>query len=385
MLELTSLGLSPSVLHSLLQANEPPVVPGDKGKQRATGERLGEGSSAKPSGPKAVYEVVHNGNQLQPRLRVWVGTTNDSEHTSEEQDKPSSPSRVAIFLDKPDSTPPSPAKDTSDDDVFDPPKEDLLLVSRPLTTEPGKSLIWSLQRRPSFSSETETDKDDAWSIESDAVNTNEVFGPTPHPVELVKKEYVYSYIFNENFIHFFARLRVSPDGTRELIIPLSYDSAFFDLLHTALQSLAAHLLVVRSNFIQNLQDLAKSISDVAKPVSETGRGFHPSTLTNPQIPNNPLPPFSSAFVPGGSRKSDLYAWREIFQLYVESEVFESMSERDRGERDILETEKRLAAFAARVTERGLSDSRKLKSKKSKAALESFLQLNVLIVNLKKVG
>lgn len=137
--------------------------------------------------------------------------------------------------------------------------------------------------------------------------------------------------------------------------------------------------------MKSLEELARSISNVAKPRSSTSRSFQPSTLTNPQFPNsNPLSPFSSAFVPGGSRKSDLYAWREIFQLYVESEVFESMSEKDRGERDILETEKRLSAFAARVTDRGLSDARKLKSKKSRDALESFLQMNVLIVNLKKV-
>lgn len=142
--------------------------------------------------------------------------------------------------------------------------------------------------------------------------------------------------------------------------------------------------MVRTNFIHSLEDLARSISDVAKPQSRTSRSFHFSTLTNPQLPDNPLSPFSSAFVPGGSRKSDLYAWREIFQLYVESEVFESMSERDRGERDILDAEKRLAAFAARVTERGLGDTRKLKLKKSRDALETFLQLNVLVVNLKKV-
>jgi hypothetical protein len=83
-------------------------------------------------------------------------------------------------------------------------------------------------------------------------------------------------------------------------------------------------------------------------------------------------------------KSDLYAWREIFQLYIESEVFESTSERDRGERDIEESERRLALFAERVTGRGLGDSRKLHLKASKDALETFLQLNVLILNLKKV-
>ena len=71
-------------------------------------------------------------------------------------------------------------------------------------------------------------------------------------------------------------------------------------------------------------------------------------------------------------------------MYVEAEVFESLSERDRGERDIVETERRLALFAEQVTGRGLSDTRKLKLKESRDALETFLQLNVLILNLKKV-
>lgn len=62
-----------------------------------------------------------------------------------------------------------------------------------------------------------------------------------------------------------------------------------------------------------------------------------------------------------------------------------MSERDRGERDIMETEKRLATFAERVTGRGLSDSRQLKLRESRNALEKFLELNVLILNLKKVA
>ena len=62
-----------------------------------------------------------------------------------------------------------------------------------------------------------------------------------------------------------------------------------------------------------------------------------------------------------------------------------MCEKDRGERDIIETEKRLALFAEQVTGRGLSDNRRLKLKESRDALETFLQLNVLILNLKKVN
>lgn len=81
--------------------------------------------------------------------------------------------------------------------------------------------------------------------------------------------------------------------------------------------------------------------------------------------------------------SDLYSWREIFQLYIETEVFESVHELDRGERSLEESENRLKLFAERVTSRGLGDERKLKSKASRDALETFLALNVFILNIKK--
>lgn len=73
------------------------------------------------------------------------------------------------------------------------------------------------------------------------------------------------------------------------------------------------------------------------------------------------------------------------QIYVESEVFEDMSETHRGERSVEEAEKRLALFAERLTARGLGDGRKLKLKQSREALETFLQLNVFILNVKKVS
>jgi len=85
-----------------------------------------------------------------------------------------------------------------------------------------------------------------------------------------------------------------------------------------------------------------------------------------------------------SNKSDLFSWREIFQLYVEAEVFESVGEQTRGELTVEESEKRLKLFAERATQRGLGDSRKFKLKQSREALESFLGLNLFILNVKKV-
>lgn len=185
------------------------------------------------------------------------------------------------------------------------------------------------------------------------------------------------------------RAQTPVKGARELVIPLASDTAFFQLLHGALLSLSVHLDTMKARFIQDLEQLASNISNTARPLSSISRSFHPaSPSSDPSSISSGLliSPFSTSFIPGGKgTKSDLYAWREIFQLYVESEVFESLSERNRGERDLVETERRLVLFAERVTGMGLSDSRKLNLKESQDALEQFLQLNVLILNLKKVS
>lgn len=71
-------------------------------------------------------------------------------------------------------------------------------------------------------------------------------------------------------------------------------------------------------------------------------------------------------------------------MYVESEVFERVGERARGERTVADAEVRLKAFAERVTGAGLGDRRTLKLRESRAALDRFLRLNLLLLDLKKV-
>lgn len=100
--------------------------------------------------------------------------------------------------------------------------------------------------------------------------------------------------------------------------------------------------------------------------------------------NNLSRDISQASRPSSKGKSDLYVWRQIFQLWVEAQIFESTREKDRGERDIKETEARLSGFANEVVKRGLGDRRTMKTKESRAALERFLQVNVLLLDLKKV-
>lgn len=68
-------------------------------------------------------------------------------------------------------------------------------------------------------------------------------------------------------------------------------------------------------------------------------------------------------------------------MYLEAQVFESTSERTRGERSVEEAEERLAQFARRVGKGRFS----LTIAASRDGLERFLELNVRLMNLKKVS
>jgi hypothetical protein len=61
-----------------------------------------------------------------------------------------------------------------------------------------------------------------------------------------------------------------------------------------------------------------------------------------------------------------------------------VNERNRGERSVEESETRLKQFVERATARGLDDAHKFKLPQSRQALQSFLKLNLFILNVKKV-
>ncbi|KAF8218275.1 SPX domain-containing protein [Mycena galopus ATCC 62051] len=166
-----------------------------------------------------------------------------------------------------------------------------------------------------------------------------------------------------------------PKTQVEIVIPLVSDSAFFELLVAALRGLSEHLLAIHAQFVETLAELTRTVSDASRPLSSTSHGFKAHSALKSDA--------GGVRVNSLARKSDLYSWREIFQLYVESEVFESVNELHPGERTIEEAETRLKQFAERVTTRGLGDGRQLKLPQSRRALESFLQLNLFILNVKK--
>ena len=168
------------------------------------------------------------------------------------------------------------------------------------------------------------------------------------------------------------------NGAKELVISLRSDSAFFQMLSTGLQSLSSQLAEIHTRFVHSLKSLSKDISFTARPVSSSSSSFHPHSTTSGASSISISSPlfFTSA-------KTDLYAWRSIFQLYAEAEVFESVHELDRGERSVEESETRLSAFVDRVTRQELTT--RWKFEQSKGALGTFLDLNMYILNVKKVS
>jgi len=175
-------------------------------------------------------------------------------------------------------------------------------------------------------------------------------------------------------------MRIPSSSVREYIIPLASDTAFFNLLTSAINGLSAQLTTVHSGFMADLEVLSRSISDSAIPVSQTDASYRPfSTDDDPGTID--IPSTKSIFGPNLDARSDLYLWRKLLNLYVDAEVFDSVAERNRGERSLEDTEIRMGKFLERVEESGVLCGR---SKKAHLEVERFFRLNNIILDLKKV-
>ena len=168
-----------------------------------------------------------------------------------------------------------------------------------------------------------------------------------------------------------SNLSTSPQSSeRDFIIPLASDVAFFNLLTDALTQLSTFHSTQQEIFRTNVSSLCENIRTSISPNTTL-------TLTTPSPTDNPIGPRTR------ESKKDLYAWREIFGLWIEFEIFESSAERTRGERTVEQAQARLQLFANEVVKRGLGDRRTLRGKKSRGAWEEFLRLNVLLLDLKR--
>jgi E3 ubiquitin-protein ligase BAH len=132
-------------------------------------------------------------------------------------------------------------------------------------------------------------------------------------------------------------------------VPLTSDAEFFGLLRDDVLSLDALQVKEQKAMMDEAKALGKEVSKVVTPFKATN--------------------------------TDLDRWRELFDIYLQAEVFFSTNELDHGSRNSITALKQLQWFQAEVTKRGLSKAFKLSA--SRDAFEKFARINMtLLCNLK---
>jgi len=163
---------------------------------------------------------------------------------------------------------------------------------------------------------------------------------------------------------------------RKLVIPLASDERFFQSLIKAIRNLLKLHVIQQNTLILHVHALCDAITEVASPMHT---------------------------------HQDMYAWREIFALWVEYDIFESSREKDRGEISVVATETRFHKYLEQLEKRGFlyphrseilrgawisttldswalqafAPNNPLQDPRSIGTLEHFLRLNVAIVSSKR--
>lgn len=133
-------------------------------------------------------------------------------------------------------------------------------------------------------------------------------------------------------------------------IPLSADSRFFRLLSMEISSLGTLQEEQETVLKGRIVHLGQSIATITVPSKN-------------------------------SSKTDLFIWREIFRLYIDSEIFFSVTGNHRGILNPTLAHQRLQEFGRRLAEVHIRES--FKRKASYEALDNFLGINFdLLRNLK---
>ncbi|ORY99328.1 SPX domain-domain-containing protein [Syncephalastrum racemosum] len=79
-------------------------------------------------------------------------------------------------------------------------------------------------------------------------------------------------------------------------------------------------------------------------------------------------------------ESDMYAWRSIFSLYMDAQIFRGKAERDRTMRSVEQSRSQLAWFSQQLSQQKLLN--KFKTKASRDAFRQFQALNTELLTLK---
>jgi E3 ubiquitin-protein ligase BAH len=136
---------------------------------------------------------------------------------------------------------------------------------------------------------------------------------------------------------------------RRMEIPLKFDAEFFGLLQGDVSILDALQAGEEKAMTDDIKRLGREVTRITNPTR--------------------------------SNKHDHDRWRELFDLYLQANVFFSTHELDHGSRDSTGAVKQLQWFQAEVTKRGLAKSFRLAA--SRGALSQFMDINVtLLRNMK---
>lgn len=146
-----------------------------------------------------------------------------------------------------------------------------------------------------------------------------------------------------------------PEGARWIQVPLASAKDFFDLLEPKLQELEALRAAETTKLEDEILDLGDAVEDVVEPVRD---GFEAVRRVSYR---------------------DLYFWREMFRLYLETPIFYSENGTRRGALTFKEAKERLEAFDEHLRSTGLLA--KMKTPQAQKAAKQFLDLNVEILKI----
>ncbi|PQE32482.1 ring-14 protein [Rutstroemia sp. NJR-2017a WRK4] len=133
---------------------------------------------------------------------------------------------------------------------------------------------------------------------------------------------------------------------RRVEVPLSFDAEFFGLIQGDVTNLDALQAEEQKALCSEIHNLSEELVALTKPSKR-------------------------------DKKTDISRWRQLFEIYLEANIFFSAREQDRGKRNSANALRQLQWFQSEVTKRGTVKSFKLPE--SHAALNRFISINVTLL------
>lgn len=145
-----------------------------------------------------------------------------------------------------------------------------------------------------------------------------------------------------------AEAGIDSEQVETVEIPLTSDSEFFQILRRELTSLESLQEKERKEIADQISLLAHELQNLKQSKKKRS-------------------------------KQELAAWRKLFELYTDSEIFSSSHEIDAGSRDVGHAQTQLKAFTKSVVDQRMK--RQLASKEANDSMDRFLKINIDLLRL----